>query len=318
MSAASLAGFALVFVVSAWTLSALGGVTLGFARSWLQRLGPLAERRVAAAVAIVPVVIASGIVTILVLQSALGDDHCPVHGHHAHLCLAHGTQWLELPSAVVMLAIAGSTVVGRVALLVASFVRGARSIRQLHVLSQPAGDVRIVDSERPFCFVAGGANPAVYVSARVWTALSGSERAALLAHELAHVRHGDLRMRAMLEALLVVAAPLVGDRVRTSWLAASERLCDARAAAATEPELVASAMVALCRLQTTRPAASFGFTPTARELAARVEAVLSGRPLGERAARWFGRTCVAACLLLVAGAAVAAEPLHHVFETLLG
>ena len=319
MSVASLAGYALVFIVCAWTLSALGGVTLGLARSKLARLGPLAERRAAVAVAIVPIAIALAVVAVLVAQSALGADHCGEHRDHAHLCLVHGTRWLELPWVVVMLAVTGATLAGRALLVGGSFARGARSIRDLRALSRDGGPVRIVDSERVFCFVAGRAEPAVYVSARAWAALSEPERAALVAHELAHVRHGDLRMRAILEVFLIGAAPLVGESVRGRWLAASERLCDARAAATTgEPTAVASAMVALCRLQASRPVMSFAFTPTADELAYRVEAVLANRPLGERAAALVGRIVVVGFVALVAAAAIAADPLHHLFETLLG
>jgi Zn-dependent protease with chaperone function len=313
----SVAGFVLVFVVCAWALSALGGIALSASGDRLHASGPLVERRVAATIAIVPLVLATAVVITLVLQSTLGVDHCPVHGHHAHLCLAHDSRWLELPSVVAMLAIAGATLVGRATLVAIALVRGARSIRALHAISRTVGSVRIVDSERPFCFVAGR-EPAIYVSSRVWDALPPAEREALVAHESAHVEHGDLQMRVVMEICLVFAAPLVGDRVRDLWICASERLCDARAARATSPENVASAMVSLCRLQTTRPAASFGFTPGAAELAGRVEAVLEQRPLGERVATIAGRIVFLVCAVFVAGAAIAAEPLHHAFETLLG
>jgi Zn-dependent protease with chaperone function len=179
--------------------------------------------------------------------------------------------------------------------------------------------VRIVESERAFCFVAGRGRPAIYVSSRVWSSLSEPERAALVAHEAAHIRAGDLRTRMVIEALLVLAAPLTAARVRAVWLHASERVCDARAAHATgRPESVASAMVSLCRLQASRPAASLGFTPHPDELADRVRAVLAGGPLGERAATRLQRAVTAACAVLVAAAAAAAEPLHHALETLLG
>lgn len=317
MTISSLAGFALVFVVCAWTVSALGGIALSTFGKRIQRSGALVERRVAASIAIVPLVLASAMTAALVLQSAFGADHCPVHNHHAHLCLTHGTHWLELPSLVVMLAIAGATLVSRAMLVGISFARGLHGVRALHSLSRAAGVVRIVDSDRTFCFVAGRP-PSIYVSSRVWEALPPGQREALVAHESAHVAHGDLRTRIVIEICLVFAAPLVGDRVRCAWLAASERLCDARAAASSSPEHVANAMVTLCRLQASRPASSFGFTPTASELAARVEAVLEQRPLGERVAVIAGRVVAVTCAAIVVGAALAAEPLHHAFETLLG
>lgn len=316
MSLGALAGFTLVFVVTAWTMSALGCLTLAQARPWLQRLGPRAERRAAEAAAIVPIVLAGLTVATLLLQSTIGVDHCEEHGHHAHLCIAHGAQWIERTWVVVALAIAAATMVGRLVIVAASFVRGARSIRELHQLSRDAGDVRLVDSERAFCFVA---RPGIYVSSRVWSSLSEGERAALVAHEAAHISQGDLGKRAMLEALLVFAAPLVGDRVRCAWLQASERLCDAHAAEVTgDPETVARAMVSMCRLHAARPAPSFGFTPTADELAGRVHAVLAGGPLGERAAFAFASGVVASCVVLAIAGVVAAEPVHHAFETLLG
>lgn len=316
MSPGAIAGFALVFAVTAWTMSALGGLALAPARPWLQRLGPMVERRAAEVVASVPIVLGMMAVAILLLQSTVGVDHCQAHGHHAHLCVVHGAQWIERTWVVVALAIVAATMIGRMLVVAARFVRGARSIRELHPLSRDAGHVRLVDSERVFCFVA---RPGIYVSARVWAALPEGERAALLAHEAAHVRQGDLRKRAVLEALLVFAAPLVGGRVRSTWLQTSERLCDAHAAAVTgAPEAVARAMLSMYRLHAGCPEPSFGFTPTAGEIAGRVHAVLAGGPLGERAAVVFSRLVLASCIVLALVGFVAAEPVHHAFETLLG
>lgn len=316
MTLGAVAGFALVFVVTAWTVSALGALVLAHARPWLQRVGPMAERRAAETVAIVPIVLGILTVATLLVQSAVGVDHCEAHGHHAHLCITHGAQWIERTWVVVGLAIVAATFLGRTVIVAASFLRGARSIRELHALSSDGSDVRLVDSERAFCFVA---RSGIYVSSRVWTSLSEGERAALVAHEAAHIRHGDLRTRAMLEALLVLAAPLVGDRVRKAWLQASERLCDAHAATVTsDPEAVAAAMLSMCRLQATRPVLVFGFTPTVEEVEGRVRAVLAGGPLGEHAAVVLARVVVAGCVVLAIAGVVAAEPVHHAFETLLG
>lgn len=316
MSLGALAGFALVFVVTTWTLSTLGALALVSSRSWLKRVGPMVERRAAEAVAVVPIVVGLLAVVALLIQSATGVDHCEAHGHHAHLCIAHGAQWIERTWVVVVLAIVVATMLGRAVIVAASFVRGARSIRELHGVSRSAGDVRLIDSDRAVCFVA---RRGIYVSSRAWSSLTDGERLALVAHETAHVRHGDLRKRAVLEALLVLAAPLVGGRVRTIWLQASERLCDAHAVAVTgDAQTVASAMLAMCRLHVSRLEPSFGFTPTVDEVEARVRAVLAGGPLGERASSRFAQILVASCIVLAIGSVVAAEPLHHAFETLLG
>jgi Zn-dependent protease with chaperone function len=311
----ALAGFALVFVVTCVTLSALAAVVLGALRHTLARRGPMVERRAAAISAIVPVFVAASAVSILVAQSAFGVDHCFAHDDHAHLCLAHGAAWLDRSWVLVMLAVAASTFVARAVIVAVSYLRGAHSIRALSRMSTRRGDVRIVDSDRAFCFVT---RRGVFVSSRVWTALPEAERAALVAHEQAHLRHGDLAMRVVIELLLLFAAPLAGDRVRALWLRACERLCDEHAASETAPETVAQAMVSMCRLGTAQPTLSFGFTPTAAELAARIEAVLARVPLGERLAIVVSRATVASCLALVVVAIAAAEPLHHAFETLLG
>ena len=311
----AIAGFALVFVVTVVTVSALGALVLGVLRRRLQKLGPMAERRAAEAVAIAPVAIGVIAVTTLVVQSMIGVDHCVVHDHHAHLCLTHGAQWIERTWVVVVLAIAAATFIGRVVIVAATYVRGAQSLRALQAISLSHGDVRLVESDRTFCFVARNG---VFVSSRVWSSLPEDERSALLAHEQAHVRHGDLRKRVMLEALLAFAAPLVGDRVRAVWMRASERLCDAHAAAVTDAETVARAMVSMCRIGGTPPATVFAFTPTMEELAGRIEAVLAGGPLGDRASAMLTRAGVATCVFLAIVGVVAAEPIHHAFETLLG
>jgi Zn-dependent protease with chaperone function len=312
----ALAGFALVFVVTAVATSALGALALSAARGWLQRIGPMAERRAAEAAAIAPVVVALVAVAALVVQSMFGVDHCEVHDHHAHLCFTHGAQWIQHTWVVVALAIAAATFIGRGIIMADAYVRGAQSVRSLHRHSQQVGDVRVVESDRAFCFVA---RRGVFVSSRVWSTLPEDERSALVAHENAHVRHGDLGKRFVLEMLLLVAAPLVGDRVRTAWLRASERLCDAHAASIVgDAETVARAMISMCRLGTAQPVPGFAFTPTAAELAGRIEAVLAGRPLGEKAAVVFARTALACCAALVIAGIAAAEPIHHAFETLLG
>ncbi len=317
----ALAGFSLVFVVTAVTLSAIAALLLETCAGALRARGPMAERRAAEAAAALPVVVAVIAVGALTWQSLMGSDHCAVHGHHAHLCFTHGTMWIERGWVVVVLAMSAATFAARAILLAVSYVRGAASIRTLRALARsgdaggPGDDVRIVDSERAFCFVSRGG---VFVSSRVWQALPEAERSALVAHERAHELHGDLPKRLAIEVLLLFAAPLVGDRIRAAWMHASERLCDAHAARQTAPETVASAMVSMCRLGCVQPASSFAFTPSTRDLASRVESVLAQRPLGEDAARVLGRIALSASVTLAVLGMIAAEPIHHAFETLLG
>ncbi len=319
MSLGSVLGFALVFITIAWTLSALGSAVLSRAGDRLARSGPMAERRAAEAIALVPIALAAAVVGALIAHSALGADHCEAHAHHAHLCLAHGAGWLDRAWVMAMLAGVGAVMVVRGSLLVVTTIQGARSIAQLRAVGTRRGDVCIVDSDRAFGFVAGYRRSTIFVSTCAWSALDGAEQRALVAHESAHVRHGDLARRFLLECLLVLAAPLVAARVRAMWMAACERLCDARAVEETgDPAAVASAMVSLCKLNAARPVHAFGFTPAAEQLADRVRAVLARTPIGQRAAAVLTRTIAITAVLVVGLAVLAAEPLHHAFETLLG
>ena len=318
MSIASLGGFVLVFVLVAWSLSAIGGLALLGGRTSLRRHGPAVERRAAVAVAVVPVALAFSVVAALVVRSLVGPDHCEVHHHHAHLCLVHGAVWLDRAWVVAALATVTAVVAMRSAFLVANLLRGTRGLAELASASTVHGNVRIVESERAFGFVAGLVNPAIYVSSRAWSALTEIEREALVAHERAHVAHGDLRARIVLEGFLTLASPLVGELVRATWRSASERLCDTEAVKAIrDAPAVASAMVALCRLHASRPPA-LGFTPAAHELADRVQAVLNGEPSGVRSATILARAVSTAALTIIIAAGLAAEPLHHALETLLG
>jgi Zn-dependent protease with chaperone function len=158
----------------------------------------------------------------------------------------------------------------------------------------------------------------VFVSSRVWSSLPVDERNAVIAHEHAHMQHGDLAKRFLLESLLLFAAPFAAERIRSVWLQAGERLCDAHAAAETDAETVAKAMVSMCKLGSSQATPSFAFTPATKELAGRIEAVLNGGPLGERAAVLLLRTALVMCALLAIAGVAAAEPLHHAYETLLG
>jgi beta-lactamase regulating signal transducer with metallopeptidase domain len=319
VSLGSVLGFALVFVAIAWSLSAFGVAALARFGKRLSQIGPMAERRAAEVVAVVPVGIAAAIVIALGAHSALAADHCEAHFHHAHLCLTHGAAWLDRVWVTVTLAGVGGLIAMRCTLLVANAAQGMRSIRQLHAVGVHDGHLCLVESERAFCFVAGYLRPTIFVSTCAWAELDPSEQHALVAHEFAHVRHGDLRRRFVLECLLVFAAPVVAARVRATWMAAAERLCDARAADETgDPAAVASAMVSLYKLNAARPAAVFGFTPAAEHLADRVRSVLGRVPLGERAARILSWSVAIGCALLIGVAVLSAEPLHHAFETLLG
>lgn len=313
-------GFAVVFVLVAWTLSALIAVAMRAAGGTLRRLGPVAERRVTVLAAALPVLAALAVVATLLVVSLAGDDHCPAHDHHAHLCLTHGDDWANQPWAVALVAAAGAVLLARLALYTGALLRGRRAVARLRSASTVIDDIRIVESERPFCFVAGIRRPEIYASSTAWHGLGELERDAMLAHERGHVRNDDLRWRAGLEVLTSFGAPLTPAPLLARWEHATERLRDRDAADTVgSTESVARAMVRMCRLGLPRiPSGATSFIPAPVALDDRVEALLAEGPRGDDAARML----VTAWLVLVGVVAVAiathAEPLHHVLESLLG
>lgn len=320
MSAASLIGFGVVFLLTSWLASALLTATL----RWLAPRGPAVERRAAFLAAALPALLGGAMVAILVGESLIGDDHCRTHRHHAHLCLVHGAAWAERTWAVALVAAGSAALLARGAALALSMIRGVRLIRTLrwtsaHEPGEP-GELLMVPSDRPFCFVAGLLSPRIFVSTAARQLLTEEEWRAMLAHERGHIEQGDLRQRLALELLLLVAAPFAGGRVRAHWELATERLRDAGAAAQAEPEAVASALVRMAKaaLQL-RGGSLVSFAPPANGgLTRRVTSLLDRSPLGERAARNVARVALASAGALALLAAALASPLHHALETLLG
>jgi hypothetical protein len=318
MQPGSLFGFGLVFVLVAWTLSLVLMLAVRAARRGLRRLGPAIERRAVELAAAVPVIVGLAVVAVLIVRSAVGVDHCHVHHHEAHLCLMHGGPWFDRAWVVVLVAVAAAIAVIQLAALAVTTARRRRAVSRLRSVSRHADGIWWVDAPHPVCFVAGFRQPEMFISTGAWDALDDDERAAMLAHERAHVRHGDVARRFVLDLFLLVGAPLAAV-LRNAWDSATERLCDARAAAgAGGGESVASAMVKVSRLGVRATPSSTTFTPTARALTDRIEALLADQPAGDRAAHTLLALVTTATIAIVLVAAIQSASLHDVLESLLG
>lgn len=316
MALGSLVGFAVVFVLVAWTLSGVLLLARWLGRHELRRLGPAAERGAAEVVAVLPLLIAVAVVAVLVGRSLLGVDHCDQHLEHVHLCVWHGDPWSEHTIAATMVAFAAALFMVRSIALGVVVRRRLRSIAQLRDASEVRDGVRWIDTNHALCFVAGLRRPEIYISTGAWNALARDERQAMLAHERAHVRHRDVVRGLALDLLLLGAAPWV-PRVRGTWDAATERLCDAHAAAETSGTAVASALVKVCRIGLQGRLVP-SFTPAAAALEDRVVAVLAAEPAGERAARRLRRGFALMAGSLVLAIVVHAGTIHHLLESTLG
>ncbi|MEZ4398822.1 MAG: M56 family metallopeptidase [Kofleriaceae bacterium] len=310
-------GFGVVFVLVTLVASALGGGVLASAARALAARGPAAERRAAALAAVIPPLVGAAVVAALLLHSVTSVDHCQAHDHHAHLCVAHGGAWLARPWAVAVAAAAFVITVGRATLLLATLVAAHARVQALASVAHAVDDVRVVDSPRWFCFVAGARRPTIYASTSALCALTDDERAAMLAHERAHVQARDVLWKRLLTAATLAAAPLVRGFVLARWDDATERLRDRDAARVTDPTAVAHALLAMCRGNVVA-VAGLGYAPGPSALARRITSVLTPpadeRGTPRRLAVVAGAAGVAAALVLV----TCADPIHHAFETLLG
>lgn len=317
MQLASLVGFGLVFLVIAWSLSIVLRLGLWASRSWLQRLGAAAERRAVEAAVIVPVLFSALVVLILALHSHFGVDHCEEHVHHFHLCLEHGAIWTEQSWAATIALVVFTTATCRGLILAVRVMRQQRMVARVRAVSQRRDGIWWIDTEHPLCFVSGFWRPGVYVSRGVWDVLDDDERAAMLAHERGHVTHRDVARRLVFDALLVLGAPF-GGRLRVAWESATERLCDARATAVTgDGGSVASALVKVYRLGVRASFSPASFAPTPGMLTERVNAALANEPAGDRAAQLLLALMVSTVLAFVLIAALKADDLHHLLESLL-
>ncbi len=317
MQLASLVGFGLVFLVIAWSLSIALRLCLWASRPRLQRLGAAAERRAVEAVVLLPPLFSALVAVILTLQSQFGADHCEQHVHHFHLCLEHGAIWIEQSWAAIAAIIAFTIATCRIVILAVRVSRQQRIVARLRTVSQRRDGIWWIDTDYALCFVSGFLRPDVYVSRGVWDALDDEERAAMLAHELGHVTHRDVARRLAVDVLLLFGAPF-GSRLLVAWESATERLCDARAVAATgDGDSVASALVKVCRLRIRAGYGSASFAATPDTLSERVNAVLASEPTGDRAALLMLAFMVSVVLALGLIAAMMAEDLHHILESLL-
>ncbi len=324
MTAGSLVGFALAFLATSWALSALLATGVVLAR----RIGagrPALERQLATlALAIPPALAAALIAALVVLSMSVAGtpaDHCALHGHHLHLCLVHGADWSGAPVPIAILAGGSVFVLGRLSSIAWAQIAAARALRLLRrrATDCEAGAL-LVQSPRPFVFVAGLVSPRIFVSTAAWDGLGPVNRAAALAHERAHLRAGDVARRCALGVSAALGAPVAGGAMLRVWDQATEALRDQDAAGEVgDPALVATALVTMARLGTTAPGWAVAPMAPAERLAERIEAVLAG-PVADdrRLARRVDRATKLASVAVAALCVVFADPLHHALETLFG
>lgn len=156
--------------------------------------------------------------------------------------------------------------------------------------------VRVFNAAQPIACVAGTARPVMYLSSGLLAHLNADEREAILAHELAHLRHQD-NLLAWLDAVLLRAFQLFPP-LRRAWregLVEREEAADALAALTTRrPLVLAGALIKVAEWGPS-PAASgsAAFLDDMAALERRVERLLAFE-VGE--APWGGPAVAAAAV----------------------
>lgn len=180
-------------------------------------------------------------------QIVLGlPDGCDEHGGEIELCLFHPSQATFLGAVVsVLCALPLLVALGRIA-------AGVRSSRQLLRRVLPLSrrnDEGILLTPGSGSFVAGWPTAEICVGRDLGKTLSAGALRAVVAHEIAHVRRGDLHRRLAARLLSAVHFPRGARLLAAEFDLATEQACDAEAAdAVSDPLLVAQALVDVARL----------------------------------------------------------------------
>lgn len=325
MTLVSVSSFLLecVFIIAAvaGAASLVVGLVFGASSRALARLPATLRADAVLVLAILPAVVAlaatASAATPSVLHAlGLREDHCGLHGHHAHLCMVHfgGMRaWLAgIGSGAAVLFL------GRSALIAASRWRTWRRTIALERLGHQAHDgVLLLPGAPRFCHAVGVLRRRVLVSATLAAQLAPTELEAVLAHERAHLARADPLWRLVMRLAGLLGVPRVARRLECAYVAAADEACDARAAHELGDGLVvARALVAVARLQQSAPELDGAAALIGDGIEHRVHALLDA-PEGYAARMWalplVGLMAATAALFTV----VFASAIHHEVETLL-
>ncbi|MCP4445239.1 MAG: M48 family metalloprotease [Myxococcales bacterium] len=326
MALGSIIGFGLVFVLVAWTGSAVASLTLSLFAERLRGQGAAGEKRAAELALVLPpllgVVVAASLAMYSVFPGLLGGvDHCDTHGHHLHLCLVHGGEWSSRAWAVALISGLSALAFVRAVQLIEATLRGRRRLQAIERSSERIEDGEVpvfrVPSNRPFCFVAGLRSPRIFVASSLWDDSSEETRMAMLGHERGHIENGDIGRSTVLSFSSLFGAPILASQFKLLWADAAERLCDRISADSSgDSTTLASALVNIVRLP--QSLVGLSFVPEAGSVENRVVAILTQERTGHAMATRLLRIAVALVAAVTITSAVLADPLHHALESLFG
>ncbi len=183
---------------------------------------PSIRCRRAEGIALLPIVVALLATLALMLPALLKlagliDDHCLAHGlHHPHFFLRHLPAFDVGPVAVLLIG-AGTWPMVKLVWTVSDQIRHARLVNAITRLTPPGHRLIMINSETPAAFLLGIRTPKVVLMAGLVRKLSPAERRAVLRHEIAHARAGDLARRLALGWLMSMHFPQTRQRLLCHW-----------------------------------------------------------------------------------------------------
>ncbi len=278
-----------------------------------------------AALAFVPIAAATGMaLPVLSPEALLGRCHCIAHPHHLHLCLEHASfSWALVVTAAIGLAALvprarALVALGRDYFLTASW---ASELRTSATLEVEGTRIDVVEEAGAHAWTVGVGRPRVVVCRSLWSSLDADGRAAVIAHERAHLARRDPMMLVLLRAATCFLPTSAADRLLRGWRRAAEVACDRLAARwVGDAGAVASALVVCGRLQLDRSSHRAAMGVAQDDLELRVRALLDDGVLPLEPAAKRGDLASALSVAAFGGVLVAValgHDAHHALETAL-
>jgi len=281
--------------------------------------------RFRAALTLAPVGVAGGLaLSVLSPQAMLGRCHCVSHPHHLHLCLEHASfSWAVLAAGiagVIWLALRLPSLVG----ICRDYVATAAWVSNLRIAQRVEIDgtlVEIVEGAEGHAWTVGVGRPRVVVCQALWSRLDDEERAAIVAHERAHLARRDPLTLVLVRIATSLFSAGPAERLLRGWRRSVELACDRLAASSLgDAGAVAAALVACGRLQSGGSTVRGAMAAASDDLELRVRALLDrdAEPIADGPHRGdLAHALTVTAALLLAVGLLAGHSAHHGLETLL-
>jgi Zn-dependent protease with chaperone function len=308
--------FLIAVMALAW-LATAAAMPAVLCHATLPALNPQARRFRLLLVAFLPwaaPLIAASAVLAPAIAKPLGmiAHHCVGHGTgHPHICLEHLpivqlSAWHWLP-----LTCAGFLLLWSMTAHAVHRRRALSQLRSLLALASGSGPLRTLDTSHGVALAAVPGRPVILLSRSLRRCLLPRQSRIVLAHEVAHLRHGDLALSRLVDVLLVLHLGAAARKLRAAWRQAIEEHADDVVAARYGREQVAQTLIEVARMPSV--GAGWALRATGGSTVQRIERLLDApaeTPGRAGLATIYAGALLGGWLVLVAA--------HHAIETLLG